>query len=368
MGSVSYRCALCVLFNDDSFIGEILVQDKDMDMFIDELKSKYDYSNDSLDFLFGMLETYWEVERAVLNELRLSAKRDGLFGKQMWSSMQSRDRVPVHGIRLTIGANGGFRLFGVRNPFVKIADPIKAIRYTDGYDPEINVYEEGDHVVIEAKMPGIKRGDVRVECSEIDVTIDAVKSKKFYENMLLPYNYLDAPRAKATYRNGVLEIRIPITEKCDWCSDQLKYFDVEIDFGDDPQDTSTSTANLISNTAPRMDQSLASKDQKKDVELRQEMRIPSSILDSLFDSITPSQPFQELEPSTSRQESQASGSGDKDPVEDLVRLMSSTYGISLSIEGVDSNKDNKKKEDDEEEDSDDDDSDEPSNMLYLISF
>jgi len=92
----------------------------------------------------------------------------------------------------------------------------------------VDVYEEAETVVVKAELPGIGKEDVEVEVSENVLTISGEKKSQekverkdyhriertygsFSRSIRLPGEVV-TEQAKATFDNGVLEIRIPKTE------------------------------------------------------------------------------------------------------------------------------------------------------------
>ncbi len=74
-------------------------------------------------------------------------------------------------------------------------------------EPVVDLFEEKDHLLIVAEMPGIGAGDVRLEVKDDVLTITAAKGdKKYRKEVLLPGNY---PKEKMglSCNNGVLEIK-----------------------------------------------------------------------------------------------------------------------------------------------------------------
>ncbi len=74
-------------------------------------------------------------------------------------------------------------------------------------EPAVDVFEERDHTLVVAEMPGIGAEDVRLEVKDDLLTITAEKGeKKYRKEVLLPGSF---PRAKmqVSCANGVLEIR-----------------------------------------------------------------------------------------------------------------------------------------------------------------
>lgn len=91
--------------------------------------------------------------------------------------------------------------------------------------PRVNMFENEDALVIEAEIPGMKKEDLDIRISEDVVTITGEKKsqektekKDFYyeersvgsftRKLCLPVE-TDTAKAAATFRDGVLEIRIP---------------------------------------------------------------------------------------------------------------------------------------------------------------
>jgi len=75
-------------------------------------------------------------------------------------------------------------------------------------EPIVDVFEEKDHTLVVAEMPGISAEDVTVDVKDDVLTISAEKGKdkKYRKEVLLPKAY---PRKKmvVSCNNGILEIR-----------------------------------------------------------------------------------------------------------------------------------------------------------------
>jgi HSP20 family protein len=98
-------------------------------------------------------------------------------------------------------------------------------RRSGDFIPSVDVFEEGNELVVKAELAGIKREDIKVEFAGNTLTLsgekrgeEKVERKDFYR---VEQSYgsfsrtLDLPeginidKVKATYRDGLLEIRIP---------------------------------------------------------------------------------------------------------------------------------------------------------------
>ncbi len=106
--------------------------------------------------------------------------------------------------------------FGLESPFA-------------GKSPSVDVIDQDDQVLIRAELPGIDKKDIDVTVTDETVSIKGTSSSEkeeekgdyhrreisqgSYERVVaIPAN-VDSSKAKATMRDGVLELSLPKTEK-----------------------------------------------------------------------------------------------------------------------------------------------------------
>lgn len=84
---------------------------------------------------------------------------------------------------------------------------------------DIDVDERENEVLVRAEMPGFEPNDLDVRLDNTVLTITAERGKEtereyryFHRTVTLPSG-MDADKVQATYRNGMLELRIPRTEE-----------------------------------------------------------------------------------------------------------------------------------------------------------
>ena len=107
----------------------------------------------------------------------------------------------IYGFRITIGPDGrpkveefgNIRRAGVRP---KISEEI---------EPLVDVLDEGDKIRIIAEMPGVEKESISLKAVDKKLIIRASNHKKYYKEIDLPEE-VDVRKAKASYRNGVLEV------------------------------------------------------------------------------------------------------------------------------------------------------------------
>ena len=124
------------------------------------------------------------------------------------SGATASETLPYYyGYQITIGPEGKphVREFGNVRPSTKGLVEQSTIRQPL-VDTSIN--EKENIMIITAEMPGITKEDVKVTMDEGLVTIHAEKGNKKYHTELPVNKELDADSTKASYINGILELRI----------------------------------------------------------------------------------------------------------------------------------------------------------------
>lgn len=93
------------------------------------------------------------------------------------------------------------------------------------WTPALDLYEKGNDLIVEAELPGIPREAVKVSCTDNTLTIQGETKKEteekregyyraerrsgsFYRTLTLP-EAVDFEKAKAQFRDGVLQITLP---------------------------------------------------------------------------------------------------------------------------------------------------------------
>ncbi len=74
-------------------------------------------------------------------------------------------------------------------------------------EPLVDVFEEDDHILVVAEMPGISAGDIRVEVEEDLLTIAAAHGDKKYQKEVLLPESIPQKNVEWSCHSGVLEIK-----------------------------------------------------------------------------------------------------------------------------------------------------------------
>jgi HSP20 family molecular chaperone IbpA len=97
------------------------------------------------------------------------------------------------------------------------------------FKPKADIFEHDDTLVIQAELPGVKKGDVEITVDEGDLVISgerkaepAIKDEDYYQGETRHgrfYRRLPLPakakleQIKADHKDGLLEIRVPMPER-----------------------------------------------------------------------------------------------------------------------------------------------------------
>jgi len=124
----------------------------------------------------------------------------------------------VYGYSVTVGPDGKpiIREFGNvkhRTRLSQSGRPRPMMEVKGKSEPLTDVIEEENVVRVIAEVPGVERNDINLNATESSLTISVDSEKrKFFREVELPAT-VDPKSAKASYKNGVLEVLLTKTKK-----------------------------------------------------------------------------------------------------------------------------------------------------------
>jgi len=110
----------------------------------------------------------------------------------------------VYGFSITIGPDG--------KPIIKEFGNVRRIagrpKISEEREPLVDVIEDKDTITVVAEVPGVNKEDIDVKIKGRTLVISAASGdRKYYKEVELPAD-VKPETAKASYRNGVLEVKI----------------------------------------------------------------------------------------------------------------------------------------------------------------
>ncbi len=118
------------------------------------------------------------------------------------------DDAFYYGYQITVGPDGRPRVreFGNVRPSAR-----GLVEKSRTREPLVDTAVNEDTLTITAEMPGVTKQDIKVSVGDC-VTIHAEKGEKKYHTEIPIDLALDDKSAKATYSNGILELKIKLKE------------------------------------------------------------------------------------------------------------------------------------------------------------
>lgn len=92
--------------------------------------------------------------------------------------------------------------------FGNVRDTAKGPVVEEVREPMIDVFDEKDHVVVVAEMPGVENEHISIDVKGDTLFLKAGnKDRKYMKEVSLPAP-VDAATLKSSYKNGILDIRV----------------------------------------------------------------------------------------------------------------------------------------------------------------
>jgi HSP20 family protein len=165
------------------------------------------------DRFFEQIDKEFSEAEDMLNRMFRTVRETG--------TSTSQESPYFYGYQITIGPEGKphIREFGNIRPSSKGLIEQSTVRQPL-VDTRFN--EKENTMVITAEMPGITKEDVKVSMEEGLVTIHAEKGAKKYHTELPVEKELDTDSTKASYINGILELKIQFKKSSKPRSKEIK--------------------------------------------------------------------------------------------------------------------------------------------------
>ncbi|MGB9816013.1 MAG: archaeal heat shock protein Hsp20 [Desulfurococcaceae archaeon] len=163
-------------------------------------------------------DEFFDIDRIFEDMMKLLKE----FEKRMFEEMREYrfekpreyERVEgpfIYGFSITIGPDG--------KPVIREFGNVRRVRgkpsIVEEREPLVDVFESENEVTVVAEMPGVDKDKIDVKVTEDGKTLIINASnggRKYYKEIELPAK-VDPSSAKASYKNGVLEVKLRKTGK-----------------------------------------------------------------------------------------------------------------------------------------------------------
>ncbi len=156
---------------------------------------------------FEDFDEWFKKWRRFIEEMEREIEKEFMsFEREIEGKGGKSRRGYYYGFEITIGPDGKpkIREFGNVKPWGR---PL----VSEETEPLTDVFDEEDKVRVVMDMPGVDKDDIDIRVSEDGrvLTVEAHGGDRTYRKELRLPAEVDASRAKATYKNGVLTIELP---------------------------------------------------------------------------------------------------------------------------------------------------------------
>jgi HSP20 family protein len=148
----------------------------------------------------------------MVQEMLNNAPKDLYRERKLPSGGTIKEMGPfVYGYSMKVGPDGKpvIREFGNVRPSSKptrFGRQRPSLELREEREPLVDTISENGTIRVLAEVPGVDKSNIKLNCSEttLTITVDGEK-RKYYKEVEMP-EPVDPKVAKATYKNGVLEV------------------------------------------------------------------------------------------------------------------------------------------------------------------
>lgn len=112
----------------------------------------------------------------------------------------------VYGVSVRMGLGGGkptVETFGNVHEEAGKGPVVDEVR-----EPMVDVFDEADHILVVAELPGVEEGDISHEIRGDVLTLSAETAERSYHKELLLPCAIAQGRTESAYKNGILELKL----------------------------------------------------------------------------------------------------------------------------------------------------------------
>jgi HSP20 family protein len=121
----------------------------------------------------------------------------------------------VYGYSFKIGEDGKpvVRKFGNLNTFPSSLSGRFSV--SEQREPVVDIIKDVDKLKVIAELPGVSKGDLRINANETSLTIESVSGERKYNKKIELPDKIAPSSGKSTYKNGILEATFKLKDSKD---------------------------------------------------------------------------------------------------------------------------------------------------------
>ena len=111
----------------------------------------------------------------------------------------------VYGFTVRVGGEGKPSV----ERFGNVLDDAEGPIVEEVREPMVDVFDEGDHLLLIAELPGVSASDIKFEVKQDILDLTAHNQERKYQKEVLLSSAVTTAGATQSYRNGILELKLP---------------------------------------------------------------------------------------------------------------------------------------------------------------
>lgn len=135
----------------------------------------------------------------------LAEQDGGEFSRSGEVGDEKKGVKAVYGFSVRVGGGGK----PLVEPFGNVKDDGQGPVVEETREPMVDVFDEDDHLIVIAELPGVDAGDIRFDVKDDVLSLSAAHGERKYRKEVLLSPAVRMQGAAPSYRNGVFELKLP---------------------------------------------------------------------------------------------------------------------------------------------------------------
>ena len=174
------------------------------------MKKKKKRIEDPFDAFLG-LDDYFDSMRKMMERMMHSMMN---IEEDRIEKLMKDPNTKVYGLSVKIGPDGKpiVKEFGNIKPSIEAIEEGKE-ELIGAREPLTEIQRHGKEIVIIAEIPGVSKNDIKLIAydDKLEIKVDT-ENRKYYKKLSLPA-YIDEKSIKASYKNGILEVKLKVKKE-----------------------------------------------------------------------------------------------------------------------------------------------------------
>ncbi|MFZ6016275.1 MAG: archaeal heat shock protein Hsp20 [Nitrospirota bacterium] len=169
-----------------------------------EEKEKKGKKKTGIDFGIGLGGIFEGIGNLIESISKIAEEGKGVISKAGEIKGLGDKVKGIYGFTIRTLAGGESKV----EPFGNIKKTPKGPVVEEEREPIVDVFDEKDHILVIAELPGIEEADIKTEIKDDILNISAEKGERKYKKEVLLPSKVEAEPISSTYKNGILEIKL----------------------------------------------------------------------------------------------------------------------------------------------------------------